>query len=75
MTERLTMPTNIIEAMRKVSATFPSPEPVPPSAFAKGVAEELRELAAQIDTGDLVITHFSLTVHEDTRQKLEIDVA
>lgn len=69
------MTNKINEMVEKMAAAFPKSEPVPPSQFAVGVAEQLRDIAAQIETGDLVITHFSLTINEDSRQKLEIEVA
>lgn len=69
------MPNSITEAMAKITAAMPKRELTPPNQFALGVAEELRDLAAQIETGDLVITHFSLTAHADSKQRLEIEVA
>lgn len=69
------MPNNINEVIAKMTAGFPKSEPVKPNPFALGVAEELRDLAAQIETGALVITHFSLTVSADSKQRLEIEVA
>lgn len=69
------MPNSITEASAKMTAGFPKSEPSPPNPFALGVAEELRDLAARIETGVLVITHFSLTAHTDSKQRLEIEVA
>lgn len=72
----VTMSKTLIEHLQSISEHFPRREPVPPGAFATGVAEELRTLATQIETGDLVITHFSQTLHADSnKQRLEIEVA
>lgn len=59
----------------KTTLTFqvPSYEPQPPSPFELGVAEQLRGLASEIQSGDLHIKHFSLTVLDD-KQRLEIEV-
>lgn len=69
------MSSNMFEELKKIAQRFPKEGPIPPTAFASGVAEELRDLAAQIDIGDLVITHFSMTMQSDNKQRLEIEVA
>lgn len=67
---------NIIDQLQNIAAQFPKSEPLPPTALAMGIAEELRNLSAQIETGDLVVTHFSLTAYADSnKQRLEIEVA
>jgi hypothetical protein len=53
---------------------FAPQETQPPSAFARGVAEELKLLSELITAGTYTVTHFSLTVTEKG-QKLEIEVA
>lgn len=54
---------------------FPKPEPFGPSAFAIGIIEQLREMAELIENGTLTVTRFSFTVHSDSGQRLEIEVA
>lgn len=49
------------------------PDPVPPSAFEIGAAEQLKALAEQLESGAMHIKHFSLTVFDD-KQRLEIEV-
>lgn len=62
------------ETLRRFAAEFPKSTPVEPSAFAAGIVQQLRDLAELIENGTLTITHFSLTVHSDSRQRLEIEV-
>ena len=70
------MADKIQDILAKMAAGLPKHEPVPPSQFALGVAEQLRDIAAQIETGDLVVTHISFTTHSDSaRQRLELEVA
>lgn len=49
------------------------PEPSPPSVFETGVADQLKALAEQLESGCLHIVHFALTVTGD-KQRLEIEV-
>lgn len=64
----------LTEVFRDAIASLPKCEPTPPSAFALGVAGELRDLADQIESGDLYVRHFSLTVKQDSERRLEIEV-
>ena len=43
-----------------------------PSALDTGIAEQLRDVAAMIETGALKIKHFALTIDENGGQKLEL---
>lgn len=61
----------LTEQLAAISATFPS-EPFKPTAFDVGVAEQLRDIAAQIETGSLRLTHFALTTDNEGGQKVEV---
>lgn len=61
------------DALNAFIAALPKSEPVPPSAFERGVAEELKGLAEQLLSGAAHVEHFSLTV-SDENQKMEIIV-
>jgi len=57
---------------KTITIPIPSYEPQPPSPFEHGVAEELKALAEQLESGALHVLHFSLTVTGD-KQRLEIE--
>lgn len=63
----------LTEQLGAIRSAFPS-EPYQPTALDVGVAEQLRDIAAQIETGSLRITHFSLTTDPDQKQRLELNV-
>lgn len=48
-------------------------EPMPPSVFEQGVADQLKGLAEMLEAGTVHITHFALTVKDD-KQRMEIEV-
>ena len=67
------MSKTLTEHIQQINSAFSS-QPFQPSALDTGVAEQLRDMAGQIETGTLRITHFSLTIDADQKQRLELDV-
>lgn len=56
-----------------INSAFPL-QPFTPTALDIGVAEQLRDMAAQIETGVMKITHFSLTTDTGQKQQLQLSV-
>jgi hypothetical protein len=67
------MTKTLTEQLQGIRNAFPT-EPFTPAALDTGVAEQLRDMAAQIETGAVRITHFSLTTDADSRQQLQLNV-
>lgn len=66
-----------MEAKDRVEFVLPHafvPQTYPPSPFELGVVDQLKGLAAEIESGNLHIEHFALT-SKNNKQGLEIEVA